>query len=117
MWVDSAVVIVGAALRLSKYLLLQKVLEPWKNVVLLNNSERPVDALAENGKLLTHLLTTSNREMLAHLKIQAYGSLYLVSHEDFFLVKRERENIPLSNSSLLKRGYDYARFILCSSSI
>ena len=29
---------------------------------------RPVDALAENGKLLTHLLTTSNQEMLAHLK-------------------------------------------------
>ena len=33
-----------------------------------NNSERPVDALAENGKLPTHLLTTSNQEMLAHLK-------------------------------------------------
>ena len=33
-----------------------------------NNSERPVDALAENGKLLTDLLTTSNQEMLAHLK-------------------------------------------------
>ena len=32
------------------------------------NSERPVDALAENGKLPTHLLTTSNQEMLAHLK-------------------------------------------------
>ena len=47
----------------------------------------------------------------------ALGSLYLLSHEDFFLVKRERENIPLSKSSPLKRGYDYARFILCSSSI
>ena len=34
-----------------------------------NNSERPVDALAEYGKLPTHLLTTSNQEMLAHLKI------------------------------------------------
>ena len=33
-----------------------------------NNSERPVDALAENGKLPTHLVTTSNQEMLAHLK-------------------------------------------------
>ena len=33
-----------------------------------NNSERLVDALAENGKSLTHLLTTSNQEMLAQLK-------------------------------------------------
>ena len=33
------------------------------------NSERPVDALAENGKLPTHLVTTSNQEMLAHLKM------------------------------------------------
>ena len=38
------------------------------NWTLKNNSERPVDALAENGKLPTHLLTTSNQEMLAHLK-------------------------------------------------
>ena len=33
-----------------------------------NNSKRPVDAPAENGKWLTQLLTTSNQEMLAHLK-------------------------------------------------
>ena len=38
--------------------------------VVKNNSERPVDALAENGILPTHLLTTSNQEMLAHLKIE-----------------------------------------------
>ena len=36
-----------------------------------NNSERLVDALAENGKSLTHLLTTSNQEMLAHPKIKS----------------------------------------------
>ena len=30
-------------------------------------SERPVDALAENGKSLTHPLTAWNQEMLAHL--------------------------------------------------
>ena len=40
--------------------------------VVKNNSERPVDALAENGKLPTHLLTTSNQEMLAHLKKISY---------------------------------------------
>ena len=34
MWVDSAVVIVSAAFRLSKYLLLQKVLESKKIVIL-----------------------------------------------------------------------------------
>ena len=39
------------------------------------NSERPVDALAENGKLPTHLLTTSNQEMPAHLIIMAYMSI------------------------------------------
>ena len=33
-----------------------------------NNSERPVDVLAEKGESLTHLLTTWNQEMLAHLK-------------------------------------------------
>ena len=37
--------------------------------VVKNNSERPVDALAENGKLPTHLVTTSNQEMLAHLRM------------------------------------------------
>ena len=42
-----------------------------------NNSERPVDALAENGKLPTHLLTTSNQEMLAHLKIPFFCVLHL----------------------------------------
>ena len=31
-----------------------------------NKSERPVDALAEKGESLTHLLTTWNQEMLAH---------------------------------------------------
>ena len=41
MWVDSAVVIVRAALRLSKYLLLQKVLEPWKIAILLKKCYRP----------------------------------------------------------------------------
>ena len=42
-----------------------------KNIeeIKINNSERPVDALAEKGELLTHLLTTWNQEMLAHLKI------------------------------------------------
>ena len=37
-----------------------------------NNSERPVDTLAlilEKGESLADLLTTSNQEMLAHLKI------------------------------------------------
>ena len=29
-----------------------------RDTTLYNNSERPVDALAENGKLLTHSLTT-----------------------------------------------------------
>ena len=38
-----------------------------------NNSERPVDAPAENSKLPTHLLTTSNQEMLAHLKKSGLG--------------------------------------------
>ena len=35
---------------------------------LINNSERPVDALAEN---INYLLTTWNQEMLAHLKTTA----------------------------------------------
>ena len=38
------------------------------DMLLQNNSERPVDALAEKDELLTHLLTTWNQEMLAHLK-------------------------------------------------
>ena len=37
--------------------------------VVKNNSERPVDALAENGKLPTDPLTAWNQEMLAHLKM------------------------------------------------
>ena len=39
------------------------------DMLLQNNSERPVDALAEKGESLTHLLTTWNQKMLAHLKI------------------------------------------------
>ena len=34
-----------------------------------NNSERPVDALAEKHQWLTHWQTTWNQEMLAHLKV------------------------------------------------
>ena len=45
--------------------------------VVKNNSERPVDALAANGKLPTHLLTTSNQEMLAHLKTDILRSAAL----------------------------------------
>ena len=36
-------------------------------------SERPVDALAENGKSLNHPLTAWNQEMLVHLKIKPCG--------------------------------------------
>ena len=36
---------------------------------IINNSERPVDALAEKHQWLTDWLTTWNQEMLAHLKI------------------------------------------------
>ena len=43
-----------------------------------NNSERPVDALAENGKWPTYWLSTSNQEMLAHLKRRIKVSTALV---------------------------------------
>ena len=41
-------------------------------------SERPVDALAENGKSLTHPLTAWNQEMLAHLKVIASLNRYVL---------------------------------------
>ena len=41
------------------------IMSTSKNI---KKSERPVDALAKNGKSLTHPLTAWNQEMLAHLK-------------------------------------------------
>ena len=47
----------------------------WKRTI--NNSERPVDALAEKHQWLTDWLTTWNQEMLAHLKMDLLSFLIL----------------------------------------
>ena len=64
-----------------------------------NNSERPVDALAEKGESLTHSLTTWNQEMLAHLKSTNLRTVY---NGKFFL----KEYRSSGWAGLLQGGYN-----------
>ena len=59
--------------------LLQALIVQWCTNI--NNSERPVDALAENGKLLTHNLksrdaSASKKEISSHMRNQEKDSAW-----------------------------------------
>ena len=90
-----------------------------------NNSERPVDALAENGKLLTHLLTTSNQEMLAHLKTFRFHISYLLSKNttmasvldvdvDAIWLFQKKYNVIVKNSFGMQLNVKLIQQIICN---